>query len=151
MIEFVLNIQPSPEDDRDWNVATYLTHENSLDSTYICNRLQPVRNQGEQGSCAAQTVACMKEWQEHQDYGFEGYMSPQFVYNCRSNTDTSGMTSREVMRILSKIGIVPEKDYTYGTEITPSHELKEAAGLHKISGYGGGRPGAPPGAGRGGV
>ena len=45
----------------------------------------PVRNQGIQGTCYAQSAACMKEWQEKHNYDNNEYFSPQFFYNLRSN------------------------------------------------------------------
>ena len=44
-------------------------------------------------------------------------MSPQFIYNLREN-EGEGMYGRDVMRILSKIGVCYEDDYKYGTKET---------------------------------
>ena len=68
------------------------------------NELQPVRNQGNQGTCYAQSAACMKEWQEKKDYNLNEYLSPQFFYNNRDymnddikeNDGDNGMTGRDV-------------------------------------------------------
>ena len=46
---------------RDSNIQKEEIYPESLDLT--CD-LPPIRNQGEQGTCAAQTAACMKEYQE---------------------------------------------------------------------------------------
>lgn len=136
MTEFPVNIVRSPSDDRDWLVSSFLTQDTeSLPSVFRCDGLMPVRNQGSQGTCAAQSAACMKEWQEFKDYDFNEYMSPQFVYNNRSNPDSPGMHCRDVMRILEDIGIVGEKEYTYES-FTPMEEgLLLSAKLHLISGY----------------
>ena len=98
----------------------------------------PARDQGSQGSCYAQSAACAKEWQEKQDYGFEGYMSPQFIYNNRENSSVQGMTGRDVMKILFKVGVVAEEKYPYKTiekkdEI--NKELYNLAHNHVIKGY----------------
>ena len=37
-----------------------------------------------QGTCFAQSAACMKEWQEKRDIGLNEYLSPQFFYNQRN-------------------------------------------------------------------
>ena len=123
--KFNLNIVKSPYDRRDWLIEDfYVSYE--LPNTYdLRDELMPVRNQGSQGTCAAQSGACMKEWQERQDVGLKKYMSPQFIYNQRSywNDDVqdgddpnedNGMYMRDLMRILQKIGVCEEELYPYG-------------------------------------
>ncbi|VVU95084.1 Papain family cysteine protease [seawater metagenome] len=109
------NTIPSPDDNRDW-IAESIFQSNfklpkSLDYR---GSLTTIRNQGSQGSCAAQTAACMKEWQERQDIGYINHMSPQFVYNNRENQASEGMYARDVMKILSIKGCCTELDYPYG-------------------------------------
>ena len=136
---------PSPSDARDWDVSTIYKKRlargggdgggGGLD---LRLQLPPVRDQGSQGTCAAQTAACMKEWQEKRDYGFDGYMSPQFIYNNRENQGGGGMYGRDVMRILSKVGSVEDAVYSYG-RVEPVGEIEghlyERARLHKIKSY----------------
>ena len=106
----------SPEDERDWNSESIYDESFSLPSTFdLRPQLNRIRNQGTQGTCAAQTAACMKEWQEKKDVNFDDYMSPQFIYNYRVNQDKSGMYGRDVMRILSNIGSCSESLYPYNT------------------------------------
>ena len=137
-MEYICKVEPSPSDDRDWNVANTNLNVTITDGIDYRQILKPVRNQGLQGSCAAQTAACMKEWQENVDYGFDDFMSPQFIYNNRINQDSEGMFGRDVMKILSKIGSVPESDYNYG-KIERNTEIDdifyEMADKHKIKGY----------------
>jgi hypothetical protein len=71
--------------------------------------LQPVRNQGNYGSCAAMTAACIKEYQEKKDIKLSCYFSPAFIYLNREDVKTEGMYPRDVMRILSKLGSCEEK------------------------------------------
>ncbi len=105
--DFLVCVTPSPDDNRDWiaeNIFPKL-----LKTADVCDLrkdLNTVRNQGKQGSCAAQTASCMKEWQEKQNIGYDNYMSPQFIYNNRENQNGVGMYGRDVMKILSKTGIV---------------------------------------------
>jgi hypothetical protein len=58
----------SPIDNRDYIAESIypktLSIPKSLDLT---KKLQPVRDQGNQGTCAAQSAACMKEYQEYID------------------------------------------------------------------------------------
>ena len=108
------NTARSPDDSRDWTAESIYDSRVSLPK-YVDHRfkLQPIRNQGNQGSCAAQTASCMKEWQENKDIGFKNYMSPQYIYNNRSNQNSEGMFGRDVMKILSKKGCCFEKTYPY--------------------------------------
>ncbi len=115
----ILNAMPSPVDYRDWLIASNQDEiPNELD---LRNKLLPIRNQGHQGTCYAQSIACAKEWQEKKNIGFNEYFSPQFIYNQRFNkydenkSNDYGMYGRDVMKLISTIGICPEKDYPYGT------------------------------------
>jgi len=133
---FKLNIKKSPVDERDFIAETIYSTEGELPEEHDMREdLRPIRNQGSQGTCAAQTSACMKEWQEKHDVAFNEYMSPQFIYNNRANQDSEGMYSRDVMKILNKIGSVREKDYPYNSFDPISDELRELAGKYKIAGY----------------
>lgn len=133
--KFNVDITPSPVDERDYIVeAIYLAKD--LPEEYTCrDALLPVRNQGSQGSCAAQSAACMKEWQEKQDYGLNEYLSPQFVYNNRENASTSGMYLRDVMKILHKKGICKESEYKYGTFSEISDAVYKSAKKNVIREY----------------
>ena len=81
-LNFILPVERSPEDKRDFLVGAIYSSPVVLPEKIDYRKdLQPIRNQGSQGSCSAQTAACMKEWQEYQDVKYIGYMSPQFIYN----------------------------------------------------------------------
>jgi len=118
-MSYLLNLVQSPVDERDWvaeqiysarSVATSI----KLPQTFtLVPQLPPVRDQGPYGTCAAQVASCMKEWQERKDVKFTSYMSPQFVYDNRINSSTSGMYARDVMSILKNKGICPESMYPY--------------------------------------
>ena len=136
---FLLCVQPSPDDERDWIAENIFSKLLKAADVYdLRNDLNTVRNQGRQGSCAAQTAACMKEWQEKQNIGYDNYMSPQFIYNNRVNQDGEGMYGRDVMKILNKTGIVEEKFYKYGLiekQENIDENLYERAINYKIKGY----------------
>jgi C1A family cysteine protease len=72
-----------------------------------------VRNQGSRGTCAAHAAAAIKEWQEHTDSGYDGKMSPEFVYFYRENKPNAGMFSRDVMKILAGRGCCTESEFPY--------------------------------------
>ena len=117
------NAKKSEDDDRDFIYEDFIKIKLNQIPTIVDyrNDLLPVRNQGNQGTCYAQSAACMKEWQEYQDYKLYEYLSPQFFYNNRnymnddntSNDGDHGMTGRDVMKILKKVGICKEIEYKY--------------------------------------
>jgi hypothetical protein len=149
-IMVVLSLKKSPEDSRDYHFVNFKVsnqkYPNTLDFRSV---LKPIRNQGQQGTCAAQAAACMKEYQEKIDHDFNGYMSPQFVYNFRDywnngvqdgedSKEDYGMNCRDIMKILSKNGICPENLYKYGTIEqcdAISERVKSLALKYKIKGY----------------
>jgi C1A family cysteine protease len=131
----------SPDDIRDWIAESIYPAKDDLNlpkELDLRKDLQPVRSQGKQGTCAAQTAACMKEWQEKKNVQLDEYFSPQFVYNNRENFPNSGMFGRDVMKILSTVGCCRELRFPYGTNIdkntTSSKAIKDASN-YKIKGY----------------
>ena len=117
--QFVLNIEKSPIDKRDFIAEAIYPDDVKLpDVVDLRPFLQPVINQGSQGTCSAQVAACIKEYQEFTLQGLKGLdgkMSAQFVYNLREEPGSMGMTPRETMKILAKEGICREAIYPYGT------------------------------------
>jgi C1A family cysteine protease len=141
-MNFICNALVSPEDKRDYMfVGTTNEIPKILDYR---EDLQIIRNQGSQGTCYAQSAACIKEWQENRDYGFKGQLSPQFFYNNRENkyddkeNNNYGMYSRDVMKLLVNMGICTEKSYPYGRienkENIPNSVYEEAKS-HVIKAY----------------
>lgn len=134
--QYLFNLEKSPVDPRDFMLESIYPEPVKLPEIWdLRAQMRPIRDQGTQGTCSAQTAAAMKEWQEGLDIKFVDYMSPQFVYNLRSNQATAGMTPKDTMEILYKVGIVPEKIYPYNTfkPITES-QLKQAESF-RIQGY----------------
>ena len=140
-MEFKLNFSPSPDDERDFIFTSEGNFPEELDYS---DELHPIRNQGSQGSCYAQSACCMKEWQEKRDYGLNEYLSPQFFYNNRYNLydenpdNDYGMFGRDVMRILKEVGVCLERNYKYGL-IEEKKEISEECYIealnHTIKGY----------------
>lgn len=125
----------SPSDTRDYiGESIFPTNLKTPKTLDLRSKLPPVRDQGSQGTCAAQSAACMKEYQERLDISFKSWMSPQFVYNFRSN-EGSGMYLRDVMKILHKQGICSETDYPYGSHTAPHPFVVENAKNHTIKAY----------------
>lgn len=100
--------------------------------------LLPVRDQGSQGSCVAQSIACMKEWQEKIQVNLNELMSPQFIYNNRTNYPEPGMYGNDAMEIINKLGCCTEYIYRYGTieskDKIPKNAFDEAS-RYKIKSY----------------
>lgn len=133
---FILSIEKSPVDTRDYVYETSLTVDTFLPETFDCRpSMLNVRDQGPNGTCAAFTASSIKEYQERKQIDFQEYMSPQFVYNNRENKTTEGMYSRDLMKILNKIGIVPETMYPYGSKSKMTAELLHQASNYRICGY----------------
>jgi C1A family cysteine protease len=134
--KYKFNLQKSPDDPRDYLLETIYPDTVTLPEKWdLRKNMRQVRDQGDQGTCSAQTAAAMKECQEESDVKFKYYMSPQFVYNLRTNQGSEGMYPRDTMEILYKIGIVPENNYPYGTFKPIGEGLKEIAAKYKIQGY----------------
>ena len=130
MNPYICNVKKSPRDRRDYYYASSSERPAIPDKIDYRSDLQQIRDQGSQGSCYAQATACMKEWQEKKDNGFNEYMSPQFFYNNRPNkydidpTNDDGMFGRDVMKILTDVGICRESVYRYG-RIEPKSKIPQ--------------------------
>ena len=123
LTQYQFNLQKSPHDPRDFMLeAIYPDAVTLPEELDYRPQMQPIRDQGNQGTCSAQTAAAFKEWQEFVDVEYKSYFSPQFVYNLRENQGASGMFPRDTMEILFKVGIVPESDYHYNT-FSPAKSL----------------------------
>lgn len=126
------NILKSPIDNRDWKSEDIHHYEmklpDSLDYSSIMGR---IRNQGNEPSCAAFSACDMKSYQERKDIGYEGFFEPTYIYNKRENKDTSGMYGRDLMKILSKFGALPQKDYI----LQSNNSWDNIAKNYKIKGY----------------
>jgi C1A family cysteine protease len=136
--KYKFNLEKSPHDPRDFMLESIYPVEVEVELPEVWDlrpQMQPIRDQGNQGTCSAQTAAAMKEWQELVDVDYKSYFSPQFVYNLRENQGASGMYPRDTMEILYKIGIVAESDYPYYSNNPITDALKLRASVYKIQGY----------------
>ena len=141
----LLNAKKSKKDERDIIFDNLFKTTDIVDKCDYTNHLLPIRNQGEQGTCYAQSAACVKEWQEKKNK----YLSPQYIYNNRDywnnnaldGTDVNedyGMEGRDVMRIMKNIGVCDEDIYPYGTLETANNipdNIHTAAKSNIIKGY----------------
>lgn len=134
--KYKFNILKSPIDNRDYLLESIYPVQVALPEVWDMRPdLPPVKDQGTQGTCSAQTAACMKEWQERKDLGISEPFSPQFVYNLRQNQGSEGMFPRDTMDILNKTGIVLESNYPYNSRKKITEALKKEASKYVIQGY----------------
>ncbi len=133
----VLNYKPDDVDKRDFTYQNVIepqvkvlesSMEQSVDYT---DEMSPVKNQGRLGSCVGFAVVAMKEWQEQKEHSEEvkegksdhrklktNYdYSEQWLYYKTKEIDpwpnTEGTSLRYAMKILSSIGVPPEKAWPY--------------------------------------
>lgn len=133
----------SPSDPRDWvfeGLAKGHHYLAEFPAEHDLRKyMQPSRDQGPRGTCAAFTACSIKEIHENIGDGFSEWMSPEFIYYHRDNKPASGMFGRNVFKILKKIGSVPEKHFPYQRDdykiSKPSPELYAHASKYKISSY----------------
>ena len=133
--EYKLNVLKSPLDVRDWKVSAIYPRAVLPEVVDHRPTMFPIRDQGNQGSCAAMAGSAMKEWQERLDVNINEYMSPQFIYNNREDLLEEGMHMRDLMEILKEKGDCVEKVFPYGTSGLPSIEVLMDASKYKILNY----------------
>ena len=134
--QYKFNLTKSPTDPRDFLLESIYPESVTLPEEWdLRPQMRPIRDQGTQGTCSAQTAAAMKEWQESADVQLREHMSPQFVYNLRANQGGEGMFPRDTVEILYKVGIVTEKTYKYSSFDPITEDLKTKASKYKIQGY----------------
>lgn len=116
-------------DERDYLMRVYLPLLKLPLKIDYTNKMLPVRDQGEEGTCVGFAVTCgMKEYQEFLDYRKLVELSPRFLYNECKKIDglpnAEGTTIRSAMKVLEKLGVCREKFWTY----TPFQKDKSKRG-----------------------
>lgn len=111
-MSYSLGAIPSRHDPRDHLVHRYMAVQpETLPAEYACENLPPVHDQGQYGTCVAETLTAIKEWEERQEWGRSTRFSVAFVYGNRA-TDGSeplgeGMEPRAAMKHLRQDGVCP--------------------------------------------
>lgn len=135
-MDLVTSLIPSPLDGRDYIYEGIgLTADGIPDTLDMRDEILAVRNQGQDGACVAFTASCIKEVQERRDINFNEYMSPQFIYLNREDKKTEGMYPRDLMRILTNIGSIPETMMPYQKTTTITSSMISSASNYRIKGY----------------
>ena len=132
--KYLLNVRPSPIDSRDHLVSAIFPQVVLPPELDLRNKLQPIRDQGKQGACAAMAGAAMKECQEFTDTLLNEYLSPQFIYNLRDGSD-EGMYMRDLMSILRNKGVCTEKLFPYGKSGYPTEVALDEGIKYIIQSY----------------
>jgi C1A family cysteine protease len=134
-MDYKLNVKRSPKDSRDWKASAIYPSITLPEVVDYRDKMMPVRDQGNQGSCAAMAGAAMKEYQELVDIGLIEYMSPQFIYNNREDLKEEGMFMRDLMEILKEKGDCTERHFPYGTQSKPEIDDYVEASKYKTLNY----------------
>src|ERR1700761_3556966 len=108
----------SPDDPRDWvfenlDCGSVSERDDLPEEFDLREYSQPVRDQCDRATCAAFTIAGIKEIQSSRSKEANCWMSPEFIYYHRDNKPARGMYGRNVFQILQRIGTVPEHLYPY--------------------------------------
>jgi len=99
------------------------------------SQLRPVKDQGKSDTCAGQTAACIKEYQEFHDTSVSADFSPQYVYNSRVNKPEAGMYGRDVMRIMHELGVATGTAYPFGSTQDPADDVIALAKDYRVKEY----------------
>lgn len=106
----------SPLDKRDYLLTTYLK-EAVLPTEYdITDKMTPVRNQGNEGSCVGfATAVGVKEYQELLDHGNPITLSPRYVYEEAKliSGHQEGTTLKAAMQVIKEKGLCEERLWPY--------------------------------------
>lgn len=130
----------SPLDTRDFVVSSFLEAKVLPDEFSLKDKMTPVRNQGNEGSCAGQAFgAGVKEYQEQKQYNQFIPLSTRFVYEeaKKISGHSEGTTLKACCVVLYKYGICEETYWPYkANEVgNPDPGFMENAEKYKIKTY----------------
>lgn len=132
LFPYPLGALQSPTDERDFQFGTRSSIKNGLKSGPIEKRnslpttldlrkkLPSIIDQGSKSSCVACVGACIKEYQERIDCGYNGHFSPDYIYFYRENKPYDGMWPRDMMKILQKRGCCSNYKLPYDKKVEPT-------------------------------
>lgn len=107
----VAGLYNSTPDSRDYNAKDYV-RTTSIPDEYMIPSVSPVVDQGSTPYCSPITALTNLEWYHSALSQSNMNFSEEFIYSMKSEVlDKDGMTPRDTMRILHKIGVPTSKDY----------------------------------------
>lgn len=114
-MKYGLGLFKSIYDRRDYLVRSFFKAEKLPLKFSLRDKIPPVRNQGNEGSCAGHAGAYAKEYQELMDVQKELRLSPRYIYEEAKliSGHSAGTTLRAICEVLIKKGICEEKLYPY--------------------------------------
>lgn len=111
MTQRILNVLPSPPDDRDYPHVPEPASAAALPSRYVLTGLGPVLDQGSSPMCVAYSAVGFRQWQEKRDGNGVVPFSPPKLYELvkalelrETGTDFDGAYPRDALRILKGSG-----------------------------------------------
>lgn len=138
-------VSASPYDERDLLFDQTKNDNPPLPKVFsLKDDMFSVRSQGSQGSCVAQSLAAMQESNNLDHLLVKGYLSPQYIYDCRPKNRTGrGMNVRNALKFLRQHGAPLETSYPYraGKDTPPRglskmpKVLREEAEFYRIQGF----------------
>jgi hypothetical protein len=131
-VQYICNMHPSPFDILDWSADSILSESKLvLPKLDLRHGIPHIKQQNTSLNISgAHAAAAMKEWQEYHNIQYTGDMSTSFIYNNRTDQDTTQMCGREIMKILKHHGCPRENEYpntkVEGIQDIDSYVYKEA-------------------------
>jgi C1A family cysteine protease len=131
------------KDIRDFHIRSYFAMEAIPPAFNFVDKMPPVRNQGQVGSCVAFASTTIQSYMK----AGNALLSPHFVYyetlKAENRLGQIGLQPRDAAQTLLNLGVPPESDCPYGdgtleaTEQTPceSSQVMQDASLYKIASY----------------
>lgn len=115
----------SPIDNRDFAIKSInISNAESIPVNLdLREKLLPVRDQGEQGSCVAFAISDIQFYHNCRDAGLDRYLSPQYMYNLRSVPD--GMIVRNALKLAQKYGLCLEQEFVYGKDTETREDVSK--------------------------
>lgn len=72
--------------------------------------LPKVYNQGNSSTCVPHAISAYVDWYNGVN-GINSDLSINWIYDCRKNKDAEGMSLKEALRYIKKIGYISKQDY----------------------------------------
>lgn len=131
----IAGLYKSKPDTRDYDARDFLASSpKSVPSKYSLDRISSVIDQGNDPYCSPITACTNLEWYYTMQNEKSIDFSEQFIYSKKTEMlNAEGMTPRDTMKILHKVGVPTIKEYREYKK--DESKLLESASKHKITAY----------------